>query len=155
MRRRRKVFSNEDDAGVDMSPLIDCVFLLLIFFLVTTIIKRKEKQIRVDMPDNSASVAAKSSMDTLILGLNRDGTNLAPTGKLNYSGAILWKKIPSISAYLKKQIEIHGAQILDKPLRIDADPETPFQKAINTLDICKLQGFSKVSIKMRQPEKKK
>ena len=32
-----------DDIGVDMGPLIDCVFLLLIFFLVSTTMKKPER----------------------------------------------------------------------------------------------------------------
>ena len=41
MRIRKK---DDDDVTLEMSPLIDCVFLLLIFFLVTTMMKKLEKQ---------------------------------------------------------------------------------------------------------------
>lgn len=38
---RLSLFNNEDEPEVSMSPLIDCVFLLLIFFLVSTMTKVK------------------------------------------------------------------------------------------------------------------
>ena len=38
-------YDEEDKVEVQMSPLIDCVFLLLIFFLVTTMMKKWEMQI--------------------------------------------------------------------------------------------------------------
>ena len=38
-------YDDDDKVEVQMSPLIDCVFLLLIFFLVTTMMKKWEMQI--------------------------------------------------------------------------------------------------------------
>lgn len=40
---RLSLFNNEDEPEVSMSPLIDCVFLLLIFFLVSTMTKVKKQ----------------------------------------------------------------------------------------------------------------
>jgi len=57
MRRKRK---SGGEAEVMLSPLIDCVFLLLIFFLVTSIIKRYERQIPVTLADPTASVSRRA-----------------------------------------------------------------------------------------------
>lgn len=151
MRRRRRSMGAEDEAEVAMSPLIDCVFLLLIFFLVTTVIKRKEKQIKVEMPDTTAAISEKTNEETLVIGMNDIGENLAIAGR-GEDGEIKWGKIDDLSKYLQKQIQAKGAQILDRPLRIDADREVLFQEAIDTLDICKLMGFTKVSVKIKQRE---
>ena len=140
-----------DESGVAMSPLIDCVFLLLIFFLVTTIIKRKEKQVRVEMPDTSASVSKKTVSKEFIIGMNKFGQNLQVVGKTT-DGGISWRVIPDLSVFLKQRIEQEGVSFLQKPLRIDADGEIEFQKAIDTLDICTLIGFKTVSIKLKQSE---
>ena len=43
-------YDEEDKVEVQMSPLIDCVFLLLIFFLVTTMMKKWEMQIPLSLP---------------------------------------------------------------------------------------------------------
>jgi biopolymer transport protein ExbD len=149
MRRRRRSGSSADESGVAMSPLIDCVFLLLIFFLVTTIIKRKEKQVRVEMPDTSASVSKKTVSKEFIIGMNKFGQNLQVVGKTT-DGGISWGGIPDLSVFLKKRIEQEGVSFLQKPLRIDADGGIEFQKAIDTLDICTLIGFKTVSIKLKQ-----
>ena len=149
MRRRRRSGISADEAGVAMSPLIDCVFLLLIFFLVTTIIKRKEKQIRVEMPDTTASVSRETASEEFIIGMNKLGQNLQVVGKTE-NGGIKWGVIPDLLDFLKKRIEQRGVSFLQKPLRIDADGEIEFQKAIDTLDICTLVGFKTVSIKLRQ-----
>ena len=44
---------NETEPEISMSPLIDCVFLLLIFFLVAGMTKVKNKDIAIDLPSSS------------------------------------------------------------------------------------------------------
>ena len=50
MYRNKARIELNDQSDIPLSPLIDCVFLLLIFFLVTTMLKRKETIIPVTMP---------------------------------------------------------------------------------------------------------
>lgn len=134
-----------------MSPLIDCVFLLLIFFLVTTMLKRKEKQIVVEMPDSTASVAVETREEQLLIGLDASGAALAPLDARDKDGGILWRPIDDLAIHLKEIVEARGPAALDLPLQINAHREAPFQKAIDALDLCKLQGFRQVSVKTRQP----
>ena len=56
---RLSLFNNEDEPEVSMSPLIDCVFLLLIFFLVSTMTKVKNRDIPVDLPTSQSAVKLK------------------------------------------------------------------------------------------------
>lgn len=46
----RLPLDEEEKVDIQMSPLIDCVFLLLIFFLVTTMMKKWEMQIPLSLP---------------------------------------------------------------------------------------------------------
>lgn len=148
MRRRRRL-PTDDEADVPMSPLIDCVFLLLIFFLVTTMLKRKESLIPIKLPDQTSAVAEKAEDETLILGLTTDGQVLKALDKRGRDGELQYAVVEDLAAHLKSLIDNEGPAVLQRPLRIDADRETPFQTAINTLDICKLQGFVDVGIKTR------
>ena len=65
-RRRRQT----DEAGVDISPLIDMVFILLIFFMVTTTFV-KDAQVELDRP--SASSAKAASTKAIRVTLDRRG----------------------------------------------------------------------------------
>lgn len=149
MRRRRRHSPATDEAEVPLSPLIDCVFLLLIFFLVTTIIKRKEKQIQVNMPETASAVAAAHREVTMVIGLDRHGSVLAPQSGTDADGSIVWHPVADLAAYLKQAVAANGQEVMAQPLQINAHRQTPFQQAINALDICKLQGFSNVSVKIR------
>lgn len=75
MRRKRRLDTG-DSAEVPMSPLIDCVFLLLIFFLVTSMLKRKEMLIPIQLPDQTAAVADTPEDNILIIGLDEEGRAL-------------------------------------------------------------------------------
>lgn len=151
--RKRKHFTGDDDASVEMSPLIDCVFLLLIFFLVTTMIKRKEQLIPITLPDSSSAVSVTPSDRTLIIGLDVNGFYYKATGAVNNEGAIQYQRVEDLAAHLNSLITEHGQDVLERPLRIDADRNTPFQTAVDAVDICKLQGFTNVGLKTRDRKK--
>jgi biopolymer transport protein ExbD len=147
--RRRRRGDVEDNASVPLSPLIDCVFLLLIFFLVTSVLKRKEKQIQVELPDNTASVAADTMEAQIVIGLDALGNPLLPSPARDKDGSYIWKPLPDLALYLKEVVEKQGVEIQQRPLQINSHRNTPFQKAIDALDLCTLQGFQRVSVKTR------
>ena len=59
----------DDGIEVQMAPLIDCVFLLLIFFLVATTLKKIEKEVPLELPD--AKLAAREVPRILDIGCGR------------------------------------------------------------------------------------
>ncbi len=66
--RRAKGFADEENP--DLTPLVDCVFLLLIFFMVTTVFLHT-KGLEVDMP--AASEAMEEQKKDINVQLDRDG----------------------------------------------------------------------------------
>ena len=149
-RRQKSSLALADDAGIPLSPLIDCVFLLLIFFLVTTMLKRKETIIPVSMPAATSSLSAEAREDVLVIGLGVNGEFLEPAGRDRY-GALSYQAGRSLEAYLDDLLAQRGAAAHGSPVRFDVARETPFQKTIDALDACKLRGFTNVSVKIRQP----
>ena len=51
---RRSVLSPDDETEINLSPMIDCIFILLIFFIVTTVFV-EEKGLQVAKPDAAAA----------------------------------------------------------------------------------------------------
>ena len=58
--------ADEMDVGIDMSPLIDCVFILLIFFIVTTVFV-EETGVEVDKPQ--AATASQLEKNSILIAL--------------------------------------------------------------------------------------
>lgn len=70
---RLPFFDTEDEPEISMSPLIDAVFLLLIFFLVSSVTKVKNRDIDVDLPTSEAAIKMKPDDKQAIVGIDIDG----------------------------------------------------------------------------------
>ena len=71
MGRFRDSGSDEgSDTGIDMSPMIDCVFILLIFFIVTTTFV-EETGVEVDKPQAASSVRLEKT--SILIALTANG----------------------------------------------------------------------------------
>ncbi len=55
-----RLASEEDRTEINLSPMIDCIFILLIFFIVTTVFV-EEQGIQVNKPDAAASVSLEDT----------------------------------------------------------------------------------------------
>ena len=149
-RSKRAMAPTGGDSGIPLSSLIDCVFLLLIFFLVTTMLKRKETIIPVVMPEATSSLSAEAHEEVLVLGLGDQGEFLEPATRDRY-GALTYRAGRSLEVYLEDLLAGHGGVAPRTPVRLDVARATPFQKTIDALDVCKVRGFTNVSVKIRQP----
>ncbi len=68
--RRKKVSSASEETGVDLTPMLDVVFIMLIFFIVTTSFV-KESGIDVSRP--SAATAEKKNKASIFVGIHENG----------------------------------------------------------------------------------
>ena len=66
----RKVRTEEEDAAIDMTPMLDIVFIMLIFFIVTTVFV-KEAGIEVNKPEASLAVLHKNA--NIFIAITDDG----------------------------------------------------------------------------------
>ena len=55
---RRSILGDDDATEINLSPMIDCIFILLIFFIVTTVFV-EEQGLQVDKPDAAASAPSE------------------------------------------------------------------------------------------------
>jgi biopolymer transport protein ExbD len=144
-RRRGRRTRGGDDAAVDLSPLIDAVFLLLIFFLVTTMLKRLEKQIPVTLPDASASLSRIAYSDEVVFLIDSDGLISEGSERRGSGGEINYRPVENFDGRLKAIAEERGVAI---PVRVDASREVGFQKVIDLLDTLAIQGFEQVGVRL-------
>lgn len=130
MRRFRHATNPESVGGIDISPLIDVVFLLLIFFIVTTVFV-KETGVEVSKP------RAASSED-----LERQAILIAVTseGRVWQGGREIGRD--GVRAVVAALLE----ETPDTPVIIRADEATPTQATVDVIDAAKLAGAASVSL---------
>jgi biopolymer transport protein ExbD len=65
----------EGEAGViNMSSLLDVMFILIIFFLATTTFQQDERDIKVNLPESAEGQALSSAAKVIVINVRADGT---------------------------------------------------------------------------------
>lgn len=125
------------DAEVDLTPLIDIIFILLIFFLLTASFDQtNEQSVEVDLPESSAQGDVEAG-EELTVFIQADGTVSLSEGD-NSLGANL-----SIEA-LAERLKILRGQSNGRPIFIRGDESVRYGEVVRVLDACRDAGFRKV-----------
>ena len=128
MKFRRKPRETVD---INLASLIDVVFILLLFFVVTTTFTR-ETQLRVDLPEAVSGAPADDQNKSLDIAISAEGV-------FSVNNQLLPKNdLTSLMEALQK--ESNGDTNL--PLSISADGKTPHQSVITAMDAAGKIGFS-------------
>jgi biopolymer transport protein ExbD len=128
------LFNTEDEPEVSMSPLIDCVFLLLIFFLVSSMTKVKNKDIPVNLPASEAAIKLKPDDKQAIVGIDRDGN-------------LYWDGRPCTTNFLLEQLRATCISNPDRRIRIDMDRDTHFGRFVEVMDACQFYNLGNIGIR--------
>lgn len=133
MKFRRKPRENVE---INLASLIDVVFILLLFFVVTTTFTR-ETQLKVDLPEAASGTPPEATeLKQLEVLIGVDG-NFSLNGQ-----ALLKNDLEGLMAALGK--ESGGDNSL--PLIISADAKTPHQAVITAMDAAGKLGFAHLRI---------
>lgn len=141
----RLKIEQKEEAGVPLSPLIDCVFLLLIFFLVTSMMKKWEKQIPLVLPEITSSLSVESKQNASIISLDREGRVYEVLGHNAYTGEVTYQPISDLAGYLKRFRQTHGT---DVPLEIAAPAEVSVERVIEVFDMCQLEDLVQTRVRL-------
>ena len=124
----------DDKLEIGMSSLIDCVFLLLIFFLVTTIAKKENRDIDVDLPVSTSSLDVPPDNDTMVIGVNKEKM-------LFYNGRpVTVSELHQILLELSEENQ-------DRRIRVDCDKAVAFSRVVEVLDLCSFRGLHNVAVR--------
>jgi len=127
-------FSRDDKVEINLTPLIDVVFLLLIFFMVTTTFNR-HAELKIELPEASVEPIEQ---DHELLELVIDAQ-----GRYYLNGKILVNsQKKTLLAALRKNANFSN----DMPMMIRADARTPHQSVITAMDAAATLGLTRLSI---------
>jgi biopolymer transport protein ExbD len=130
MSKRRHHHNAEEDAGIDMTPMLDIVFIMLIFFIVTTSFI-KESGIDVNRP--TAQTAERKERGNIIVAIRSDGE--------------VWidKRMVDIRA-VRANVERLHAENPQGGVVITADQQARTGILVQVMDQVRLAGIEDVSI---------
>jgi biopolymer transport protein ExbD len=120
------------DVSINLTPLIDVVFLLLIFFMVSTSFSELT-QLTVNLPE--ADGARATDEIGLVVVIDSAG-NVTVGGD----------PVPNEAEGLYRALEAAANGNVDVPLTLSADAMTPHQYVVMVLDVASLLGLQRVTI---------
>ncbi|QKT04859.1 biopolymer transporter ExbD [Ectothiorhodospiraceae bacterium 2226] len=130
-----------NDPEINLTPLIDVVFLLLIFFMVSTTFVR-EAEVSVDLPQASAQGAPPEEQAILEITIDAQGQYYV-NGNAVAGGQI---------ATLRRALREAAGDAESPRLVISADRNTPHQAVITAMDAARQVGFVRLTFATQQSD---
>lgn len=124
----------DEEIGISLTSLIDVIFLLLIFFMVTTTLIEPSKKLDLELPEaKAASSVPKSSPVTIEMGT---GGEVVINGEsVNRAG--LDARLSALSREGKKNAVVRADRRLD------------YGRVVEILGLCRANGFSEIGIAIK------
>ena len=133
---------DDEQPEISLIALIDCIFFLLMFFMVATSFKHPsdgvpQKALAIALPDSAVSFDRRTAAPrSLLIGVD-------------VKGGVYWENEPVGQETLRERL--HAAAQRDPAIavRLAADGRVPYQAVIHLLDLCQFEGLTHVFFQAR------
>ncbi|MCB1076753.1 MAG: biopolymer transporter ExbD [Verrucomicrobiae bacterium] len=135
-------YHSQAPSDLELAPMIDVVFLLLIFFIVTWQFARFEREMDISVPAAEEAANQKQTVGEIILNVRENGTVI-----LNGSAVT--------PDDLLKRLKLISTEYPDQAVILRGDSKAAFQHIISVLDLIKQAGIWNVAFATTKPEEAK
>lgn len=132
-----------DNLEINLTPLIDCLLFLIIFFMLSTTFTHASK-LQISLPEAKGEAAVPAASRSIEVSVSAGGDYAV-------NGVVLASKQASS---LRSAIEKVSEGNRELPFTISADGNTPHQAVVTVMDVAGQMGFQSLSISTRQAEDK-
>lgn len=129
MRKRRHI---EDETEINITPMLDIVFIMLIFFIVTTSFV-KEQGLEISRPSNAPPKQVQIEKGPIVVRINS-------TSQISIDGRMLEPR--AVQANLERQ----KAERPESPLIVAAHPDADTESVMRVLDAARAVGIESVNV---------
>jgi biopolymer transport protein ExbD len=131
---------DDEPFEIMLIPMIDCMLVIIIFFLVATTLKNKQKELPLEMPDARAALTVVQPADVFVIGVDK-------AGKVFLGGDNFME--PVDNERLHRELRQLGLATPDRKVRIDADRNARFEDVVRIVDLCTFEGLRNVGLRTR------
>jgi biopolymer transport protein ExbD len=128
-----------EDPRIDLTPMVDAVFLLLIFFMISTTFV-DTSGITVKLPQSSSHAVVKKPEDLKVY--------------LSKSGAIFFQKQEVSLAEFRSRLEPYRRKAGETTFLLYADKDTRHGRVVQLMDVAREAGFRKLAIATEERPKR-
>jgi len=124
----------QDDVTFQMAPMIDIIFVLLLFFLVTSALQEQEKVITVDLPTSAAGEYDRRDQSEVVINITREGEILIYSEALSIE--VLKEKLRQLAQLYKHRVPA---------VIVRGDRYANYGRIVEVLDVCAQANMRNVS----------
>lgn len=128
---------SDDDAfeepRLELTPMIDVIFQLLIFFMVATTFQDEERELDVDLPKAETGSSLAADLDEIVINLKRDGGIVVSGQTVDEDG-------------LARLLASAAERDPETPVTIRGDRLVHHENVVAVMDACGLAGLTALSL---------
>ena len=132
----------EEPPEISLIALIDCIFFLLMFFMVATSFQKQaegkaQRQLSITLPQSAVALdKAEAGPSPVVIGVD-------------VKGGVYWGREPVTTVELRDRLHAQAQKDPTRPVRIDGDSRVPYQEVVHLLDLCQFEGLTQISMRTR------
>lgn len=123
----------DEESGMNLTPMIDVVMLLNIFFMVGSRLVEPEKQYDINLPTVTDARPLTGLPDEIVVNVKDDGS-IFVKGKL------------VAAEQLESNLQQAAKRYADQIVRIRGDGQGPYQHVMSTLSLCQRAGITRIKL---------
>ena len=132
--------SEDGDPGFQIAPMVDVVFVLLLFFMASAGSQVIEKELNISLPSGRSASSAGAVPSTPII------IDILPDGKVQANNKVYdspqSRELPELRTWLKETIALWGDK---NPVILRPDPMTKHDRVMDVLNAASASGVTKLS----------
>ena len=133
---------DEEQPEISLIALIDCIFFLLMFFMVASSFQKQvegkaSKQLPITLPQSAVSLdKADADPSPITIGVD-------------VKGGLYWGREPVTTVQLRDRLHAEAQRDPGRAVRIDGDTQVPYQEVVHLLDLCQFEGMTHIAMRTR------
>ena len=131
---------NRDDMNINLTPLIDVILTLIIFFMLSSRFNR-DTQIAVNLPQAEGNPEVVQPLQAIDIGVDINGQYFVNAQPL----------VNNQAETLRLALEKFSQGKVETPLVISADGKAPYQSVATAMDVAGRMGFTKLTMAAQKP----
>lgn len=114
--------------ALDMTPMVDCIFNLVVFFLIAGAFQQVEREMNVALPFANSAVPMSSALRELVINIDTEGRTIVNGRPIEFGA------LQTLVARLVKENP-------DQKVSVRGDRTTAYANVVRVLDLCKASGI--------------
>lgn len=143
-RKSSNPFQGEEEPTMDISPLIDVAFLLLIYFLVTTTMLKQEADLGLALPGAASLSNRPVQVDQMMIKIRGNSNVLVNDETVETDPDS--RRLPALTERLVRYAASAKIARSEAMVVIDCHDDAPEQRFVDVLNACATAGLKNISL---------